>query len=143
MPRRPGKPCSHPLCPNLNCEQHRRERQRSYDHSRGNFRQRGYSTSWDRLRAEYLRHHPTCVACGERAIAVDHVLPKVRGGSDDSSNLQALCRSCHSRKTVKQDCGFGNPVWGLKSLGKAPSCRRAVERKLPRNWEKGVSFLAR
>nr|DAK90259.1 MAG TPA: HNH endonuclease bacteriophage, HNH Endonuclease, DNA.52A [Caudoviricetes sp.] len=28
----------------------------------------------------------------------------------DQSNWQALCHECHSRKTAKENGGFGNPV---------------------------------
>ncbi|MCZ6609557.1 MAG: HNH endonuclease signature motif containing protein [Alphaproteobacteria bacterium] len=30
------------------------------------------------------------------------------GGSDDPSNLQGMCRPCHSRKTATEDGGWGN-----------------------------------
>lgn len=41
---------------------------------------------------------------------VDHVRPH-RGDWSlfmDSTNLQALCHSCHSRKTAREDRGFGH-----------------------------------
>jgi 5-methylcytosine-specific restriction protein A len=39
---------------------------------------------------------------------VDHIVPKAHGGTDDSGNLQTLCRSCHSSKTATEDGGgFG------------------------------------
>jgi len=45
-----------------------------------------------------------------RATHVDHVLAH-RGDEGlrlDPNNLQALCHSCHSRKTASLDGGFGN-----------------------------------
>ena len=33
-----------------------------------------------------------------RELAVDHVIPKIRGGTDDQANLQTLCRQCNSSK---------------------------------------------
>ena len=61
-----------------------------------------------------LAFNPFCVAilpsgdrCGESAAEVDHIIPRRQGGTDTPDNLQPLCRSCHARKTVKQDGGFG------------------------------------
>jgi ATP adenylyltransferase len=43
-----------------------------------------------------------CDFCGisaeERTIEVDHIQPRRRGGSDDISNLQALCYKCNANK---------------------------------------------
>lgn len=40
-----------------------------------------------------------CLACGKaEGLTVDHVIPLKRGGRNDISNLQPLCRSCNSRK---------------------------------------------
>lgn len=42
-----------------------------------------------------------------QATDVDHIVPREQGGSDQWSNLQALCHSCHSKKTATEDGGFG------------------------------------
>ena len=43
-----------------------------------------------------------CLACGisaeQKALEVDHIIPRNHGGSDDISNLQALCYSCNAAK---------------------------------------------
>jgi len=45
-----------------------------------------------------------CAYCGSfEAPSLDHKQPLSRGGSDDLSNLQWLCRSCNSRKKDKTD----------------------------------------
>jgi 5-methylcytosine-specific restriction endonuclease McrA len=43
-----------------------------------------------------------CLACGEsKPLTVDHVIPRFKGGTNDISNLQPLCRNCNSRKGTK------------------------------------------
>jgi len=74
-----------------------------------------YNGAWKRIRAEWLRQHPLCVICKQRnrltaATEVDHVTPH-RGDRNlfyEPSNFQSLCKPCHSRKTAKEDGGFGN-----------------------------------
>ncbi|MFI9598178.1 HNH endonuclease [Nonomuraea sp. NPDC052265] len=41
----------------------------------------------------------TCAVCGDEANEVDHI---ERGDNHDPSNLQALCGSCHKRKTLRE-----------------------------------------
>ncbi len=62
---------------------------------------------WRRLRERVLvRDNYTCQACGKIGpnLEVDHKVSKAKGGSDAMDNLQALCVSCHARKT-RQDAG--------------------------------------
>lgn len=67
---------------------------------------RGYGTAWDKLRAQVLNEEPMCRVClGERSIVtaatqVDHIKPKAKGGTDTRTNLQALCKPCHDRKSA-------------------------------------------
>jgi ATP adenylyltransferase len=48
-----------------------------------------------------------CELCGvsadERALQVDHIVPRNHGGTDDISNLQALCYSCNAMKRDTDD----------------------------------------
>lgn len=48
-----------------------------------------------------------CELCGtsadERALDVDHILPRSQGGSDDPENLQALCWLCNTNKGAGDD----------------------------------------
>nr|WP_197408087.1 MULTISPECIES: HNH endonuclease signature motif containing protein [unclassified Guyparkeria] len=41
------------------------------------------------------------------ASVVDHIDGNAH--NNEPGNLAALCASCHSRKTARQDGGFGNP----------------------------------
>lgn len=51
-----------------------------------------------------------CELCGvpadEKALEVDHILPRNRGGSDEEHNLQALCYSCNAMKRDRDDTDF-------------------------------------
>lgn len=51
-----------------------------------------------------------CVCCGATTrLVVDHVLPVSKGGTDDISNVQPLCKPCNSRKHV-QEIDYRDPV---------------------------------
>ena len=112
MPSRPNTPCKHPGCPALvpygtrYCEKHKplhSDEQRSAN-------PRGYDHRWNKARKRYLVTHPLCAECLKRgryvkATDVDHIVPH-RGDKIlfwDESNWQALCHSCHSRKTRNED----------------------------------------
>jgi diadenosine tetraphosphate (Ap4A) HIT family hydrolase len=51
-----------------------------------------------------------CELCGisadEKALEVDHILPRNLGGSDEQHNLQALCYSCNATKRDRDDTDF-------------------------------------
>ena len=52
------------------------------------------------------RQHWRCAACGkilDASYEIDHIIPVHRGGGNDLSNLQALCRSpCHIQKSISE-----------------------------------------
>ena len=67
--------------------------------------QRGYGSTWDKLRAAKLAADPLCEPCKAKgrttaATEVDHVTPKFKGGTNDPNNLQSICRPCHADKTA-------------------------------------------
>lgn len=82
---------------------------------RGTTAQRGYGGRWQTLRKRFILQHPYCQECLKQgklveATDVDHITPH-RGCAKllfDEANLQSLCHECHSRKTAKEDGGFGN-----------------------------------
>ena len=51
-----------------------------------------------------------CECCGahehQRALEVDHIVPRNHGGSDDLSNLQALCFRCNAGKRDTDNTDF-------------------------------------
>ena len=70
--------------------------------------ERGYSRGWKALRKRVMdRDKWLCQPClaGGRvtpATECDHVLPKAQGGTDDETNLQAICGPCHQAKTERE-----------------------------------------
>jgi diadenosine tetraphosphate (Ap4A) HIT family hydrolase len=72
-----------------------------YDHRRAAL---GYLSG--SLRYEVLKRAGfRCELCGisayERAIEVDHILPRKHGGEDDITNLQAMCFKCNANKGAR------------------------------------------
>lgn len=49
-------------------------------------------------RAIFLRDEHRCQYCGRHAENIDHVVPKVQGGTHRWENVVASCRRCNSRK---------------------------------------------
>jgi len=112
MPRRPDIPCKHQGCGKLipsgtkYCEDHQ---QVNHFEIRST-KEKGYNNAWRKARARFLKQHPLCVRCLEkgthrRANVVDHITPH-RGDETffwDEKNWQALCKSCHDRKTMTED----------------------------------------
>lgn len=63
------------------------------------------------IRYEVLKRAGTrCELCGVsnevKALEVDHIVPRNKGGTDDMSNLQALCYSCNAMKRDRDDTDF-------------------------------------
>ncbi len=51
---------------------------------------------------DFIRDKFTCQYCGRKApniiLQIDHVFPKVKGGTDDLSNLKTACQDCNVGK---------------------------------------------
>ncbi len=68
--------------------------------------------TWPRgLKQQLMRRQAnTCVYCAYRRTAasleIDHMVPVVRGGANDVSNLQVICRPCNQRKGLQTDQEF-------------------------------------
>lgn len=70
--------------------------------------ERGYGASWRKRRERIMqRDRGLCQPCIRKGIitsayAVDHIVPKAAGGTDDDTNLEAICRCCHKQKTQQE-----------------------------------------
>jgi 5-methylcytosine-specific restriction protein A len=120
-PSRAPRPCIEPGCPaaadrGSRCLEHLRQRdtvRRVARRAKGEI----YKTArWLRLRAAHLSSEPLCQCsdpqcghhqgreCWRPGYAVDHITPIERGGDAwAEENLQTLCLSCHSRKTMLEN----------------------------------------
>jgi len=70
-----------------------------------------------------------CECCGEhehqRALEVDHIVPRNQGGSDDLSNMQSLCFRCNASWVLLENelalcIADADPVTPGHSLGPRP-----------------------
>jgi len=113
MPQSALRPCAAQGCAALvgrgvrYCPAHAKQKRAAIDRGRLSPSKRGYGWAWQRLRTNVLLMEPLCRECRAwgRVVAatdVDHITPKSQGGTDDMTNLQALCHSCHSAKTMRE-----------------------------------------
>lgn len=96
-----------------------------WKHDKRSRHERGYGAAWDKLRRRVLiRDKHLCQPCLRvqrvtPAREVDHITPKAQGGTDDESNLQSICPTCHRAKTATdngakprlQFDARGWPIW--------------------------------
>lgn len=130
MPSAAPRPCGHPGCSQLvrdgsgRCEKHpRKAAPGSFaDRERGSRHARGYGAGWDKKRKDILerdcylcqecKRNGKLTAIGDRPYSafVDHIKPKAEARAagwsdeqiDDDSNLQSLCKPCHTAKTDQE-----------------------------------------
>ena len=129
MPKRSYRFCKHSGCRELTrdgsgyCEAHRAEGEQlkksaesRYNRNRGDYTKLEHTYKWQQYSKRYLRDpdHQVCrlhlESCTVIADCVDHIVPPSGPGDPlfwDPLNHQALCRSCHSKKTATTDGGFG------------------------------------
>lgn len=112
MARRPARPCRHPGCSELTregwCPRHKPKDNRSAEAK--SWRWMYYTKLWrEDLRPNQLLEEPFCRECARsgkrvRATDVDHIRDHKGnwGLFCDDRNLQSLCHSCHSRKTLAE-----------------------------------------
>ena len=119
MPRKPKTPCRYPgcaeLCEEPYCDKHRRQVNHEYNTQQRDKAASSFYASdrWRKLRKQKLARNPLCEECARQsritpATMVDHIVPIRQGGAAlDMNNLQSLCWSCHSAKSIKEGSRFG------------------------------------
>ena len=119
MPHKPKRPCSYPGCPELTdgrfCPVHQKAYEKDYNRRHRDMSAQEFynSREWRLKRHEHLAEEPLCRECRRRgrlarATVVDHIVPIRFGGERlDDGNLQSLCASCHSRKSITEGSRFG------------------------------------
>ena len=114
MPKKPKRPCRFRGCPCLTdsssgyCPEHEKIQLCNYERARAQIHNQRYGYRWRKLRTRFLNAHPLCEQCKANgrytaATEVHHVIPLANGGTHDENNLMALCKSCHSRITLKTE----------------------------------------
>lgn len=59
--------------------------------------------SWTRKAKQHKAIELSCRQCGSIVgLECDHIVPLHRGGTNDSSNLQSLCKDCHAAKSASE-----------------------------------------
>ena len=114
MPRKAPKPCGRTGCGELTynryCEKHQKEAERDYNRNKRDKEAKKYydTPRWKTLRKVKLARDPLCEICRQNgglieASHVDHIIEISDGGDPyDLDNLQSLCISCHSSKTLRE-----------------------------------------
>jgi ATP adenylyltransferase len=77
-----------------------------YDHRRAALGYLSGSLRYEVLKRAGFRCELCGVSADERAIEVDHIVPRKHGGQDDLTNLQALCFKCNANKGARDDVDF-------------------------------------
>lgn len=68
---------------------------------------------WRRKRLEiFKRDKYTCQSCGvvTTELECDHIINTAQGGTDNASNLQSLCKTCHKQKTLLESGCTDGPI---------------------------------
>ena len=91
-----------------------------YDHRRAALGYLSGSLRYEVLKRAGFRCELCGISADERAIEVDHIIPRKHGGEDDPTNLQALCFKCNANKGARDDADFRVVREGINA--RQPDC---------------------
>ena len=116
-----NRPCAEAGCRNLTRDTYCEDHQHLKRDFRASAYKRGYDARWKRYRKAFLSNHPLCEECLRNdkvtlSTVVDHIIP--HKGSKmlfwAEHNHQALCETCHNKKTAGEDMGAWDTHKGLQ-----------------------------
>ena len=94
------------LCDNALEAYRQRRGDRIYNHRRTALGDISGTDRYEVLKQAGFRCELCGVPADERSLEVDHIVPRRHGGTDDRSNLQALCYKCNANKGSRDDTDF-------------------------------------
>jgi 5-methylcytosine-specific restriction endonuclease McrA len=77
-----------------------------WEHRRGSSGYLSGTLKYEVLKLAKFRCELCGISADERALEVDHITPRNKGGVDEIWNLQALCYSCNAMKRDRDDTDF-------------------------------------
>jgi 5-methylcytosine-specific restriction endonuclease McrA len=85
------------------------------------------TSQWKAQRKRVLqRDSYTCAYCGQEATQVDHIIPRVDGGTHDMDNLIAACAKCNGLKGSRSQASFLRMMSAPPVFIEVPSPTRSV-----------------
>jgi 5-methylcytosine-specific restriction endonuclease McrA len=93
-------------------------------------------------REAFLRDHHRCQYCGTESgnLTIDHVVPRVRGGGHQWTNVVAACRGCNHRKAGRTPEEAGMRLLSQPKLPSASPYQR-FQTYLREEWRRFVSAI--
>lgn len=88
---------------------------RLYQHRRTALGEISGSDRYEILKRAGFRCELCGISADEAALDVDHIIPRRHGGSDDRSNLQALCWRCNANKGARDSTDFRRVREGMNA----------------------------
>lgn len=122
------------LCDSKIAEYQKRQGQRIWKHRRRQGRVISGTVRYEVLKRAKFRCELCGVSAEVKALEVDHILPRNHGGTDDISNLQALCYSCNASKRDRDATDFRGIAASYSDRDKeCLFCKLAADRVIEEN----------